>query len=82
MNDFSIVLALSINTAGRITLQVCAQSKVHTFLLQDDIYGEARSLYDHITSASDMDSTVQLKNFEAIKPLLSMAGNAAAKLLE
>merc|ERR1712241_1237130 len=45
----------------------------------DDIYGEARSLYDHITSSSDVDSTVQLKNFEAIKPLLSMAGNAAAK---
>ena len=51
-------------------------------VLQDDIYGEARSLYDHITASSDVSSPLQLKSFEAIKPLMAMAGNAAAKLLE
>jgi len=54
----------------------------HSYSRSDDIYGEARSLYDSLVSSSDVDSTAQLKSFDAIKPLLSMAGNAAAKLLE
>lgn len=54
----------------------------HSYSRSDDIYGEARSLYDHITASSDVSSTLQLKSFDAIKPLMAMAGNAAAKLLE
>merc|ERR1712228_1096556 len=49
----------------------------------DDIYGEARSLYNDILSTADVDGTLDnLKSFDAIKPLVTMAGNAAAKLLE
>merc|ERR1712228_22537 len=55
----------------------------HSYSRSDDIYGEARSLYNDILSTADVDGTLDnLKSFDAIKPLVTMAGNAAAKLLE
>jgi len=54
----------------------------HSYSRSDDIYGEARSLYNDILSSADVDGTLELNNFAAIKPLMAMAGNAAAKLLE
>merc|ERR1711997_1141574 len=55
----------------------------HSYSRSDDIYGEARSLYNDILSSADVDGTLDgLQNFDAIKPLMAMAGNAAAKLLE
>jgi len=53
----------------------------HSYSRSDDIYGEARSL-NNILSSADVDGTLELNNFAAIKPLMAMAGNAAAKLLE
>jgi len=53
----------------------------HSYSRSDDIYGEARSLND-ILSSADVDGTLELNNFAAIKPLMAMAGNAAAKMLE
>ena len=54
------------------------------FLLQGEGYEEARSLYNTILDSSD--PTVQnlelSKRLEAVGPVMSALGNAAAKLLE
>merc|ERR1712038_221593 len=44
----------------------------HSYSRSDDIYGEARSLYNDILSSADVDGTLELNNFAAIKPLMTM----------
>ena len=53
--------------------------------LQDsDIYGEARSLYNEITSGGESSPVVAdiTKRLGEVGPVMSALGNAAAKLLE
>ena len=57
----------------------------NNFKFQDDIYGEARSLYNEISDASAEPSDVVYditKKFGSVGPVMSALGTAAAKLLE
>jgi len=49
-----------------------------------DIYGEARALYNEITSSGDSGAVVAdiTKRLGEVGPVMSALGNAAAKLLE
>ena len=56
----------------------------HLIFQDSDIYGEARALYNEITSSGDSGAVVAdiTKRLGEVGPVMSALGNAAAKLLE